>query len=84
MQTERWEVGIPATIALHQVERFRVEGKAGRGCTVEGKPELNRIGSTENEVAVETYRNGKIMGKGTEYESAWHVWKTGKSHMASM
>ena len=48
MKTERWEVGIPATTALHQVERFRVGGKAGRGCTVEGKPELNRIGSTEN------------------------------------
>ena len=47
METERWEVGIPATTALHQVERFRVEGKAGRGCTVERKPELNRIGSTE-------------------------------------
>ena len=34
METERWEVGIPATTALHQVERFRVEGKAGRYYTL--------------------------------------------------
>lgn len=47
METERWEVGIPATTARHHVERFRVEGEAGRGCPVERKPELNRIGSPE-------------------------------------
>lgn len=83
METERWEVGIPATTALPQVERFRVGGKAGRGCAVEGKPELNRIGSTE--------KSRRDLQEWEDYGQRHKVGKSmacletcGKSHRASM